>query len=318
MNMNNMLMYSAIMMIPEVVYTDMTSTKNKATYNIKCSHSKRDSVVKKVMKLMTEILDIDAEFVPNTTKSSIGLISSTDFDVLIKPVIKNTHKQNENRLIELYSEYTPGSIVFADGKTEYVVTDVVDVLNRNVLNVRDKITQVVNKEDVCIKTKTKSAPISIKMNGGNTFWESADGLLNSNAEETLAALIKRFKIKDFNSRNLTKDILLNTKDIDLYSCVYGSDILPNGCVAVTNFDDYKFINGTLYIYCDRVFTSREVMNDETFAPTAIIGKCKNRNTSNPILKDLSTKVCTRSRAKNAVNIDNVKHLKEIYDVNKDV
>jgi len=318
MNMNNMLMYSSLMMIPEVVYTDMTSSKNKATYNIKCSHSKRDSVVKKVMKLMTEILDIDAEFLPNTSKSSIGVISTMDFDVLIKPIIKNTHKQNENRLVELYSEYQPLTIVFSDSVTQYVVTDVTDVLNRNVLSARDKITQVVNKEDVCIKTKTKSAPISIKMNGGNTFWESADGLLNDSAEEVINKLIKRFKIKNFDSRNLSKELIIDTTGFDLYSCVYGSDILPNGCVAVTNFDDYKFINGSLYIYCTKVFTGREVMLDTVFSPVAIIGKCKNRNSTNPILKSLSTKICTKSRAKNAVNINNINRLKEVYNVNKDI
>lgn len=316
MNMNNMLMYSALMMIPEVVYTDMTSLKNKATYNVKCSHAKRNIVIEKVMKLMTDILELESKFIPSSSRSSIGLISSSDFDVLIKPIIKNTHKQNENRLIELYYEYKPLTIVFSDGGNDYVVTDVTNVLNRNVLSVRDKATQVVNKEDVCIKTKTKSAPISIKMNGGNTFWESADGLLNDRAEETIKKLISRFKIKDFDSKYLTKELIIDTNGFDLCHCVYGSDILPNGCVAITNFDDYKFINGTLYIYCTKVFTGREVMVDEVFSPVAIIGKCKNRNSGNDVLKNLSAKICTKSRAKNAVNIDTINVLEDIYDVDK--
>ena len=306
------------MMIPEVVYTDMTSLKNKATYNVKCAHSKRNAVIEKVMTLMTDIMELDTDFIPSTSKSSIGLISTSEFDVLIKPLIKNTHKQNENRLVELYCEYKPLTVVFSDGSNDYVVTDVVDVLNRNVLNVRDKNTQIVNKEDVCIKTKTKSAPISIKMNGGNTFWESADGLLNARAEEIIDTLIKKFNINNFDSRNITKDLIIDDAGFDLYNCVYGSDILPNGCVAVTNFDDYKFINGTLYIYCTKVFTGREVMTDSIFSPVAIIGKCKNRNSNNELLKNLSTKICTQSRAKNAININNITRLKDVYDVTKNV
>lgn len=304
------------MMIPEVIYADIHTKNSKSIYTLKCSINKRKKVINKVIQLL-DILNVSNSH-KLSYKSSIGIIDSNDYEIIVKPVIKNKYEYNEQRLSQLYKEHTPNNIIFTDGSNQFLLENVSDVINRTVSTKRDKVTHKVKKEDICVVANNKNIPISIKMTGGNTFWESADGILNHRMVSILKSLIDEYKIKDFDGRKLTHDIIIDNHNIDLSSCIFGSDILPNGCVIVTNFDDYRFINGSLYVYCTKVINDHSVMTDDIFKPVPIISKCKNRNKLNPLIKNLVTKVATNSRAKNAIKLSEISKMSDFYDPNKQI
>lgn len=313
MNINNMLVYNALSFISGVVDIKQTVTNNKLQIILVTKHNKRKKIQEKVMALL-EVYELSPKLI-SSVKSSIGIIDTANYEILVKPLLKNNSKHNETRLIDLFNEYKPNAIVFKDDNdNRFLLDDVKNVLDRQVSNKRCKTTMRVNKEDICVETKSGFHPISLKMTGGATFWESADSLLNERATEILNELIDRFSISDFDGRKLTRDIVIDEHNYGTLSgCVYGNDILPSGCVAVTNFDSFDYFNTTLTINCDRVFTGNDVLFDNTYSPVSIISKCKNRNLNNKINKHLVSKVCTKLRAKNAINIKDVKHKSEIYD-----
>lgn len=316
MNINNMLVYNALSFISGVVDVKQTITNNKLQITLVTKHNKRKRIQEKVMALL-EIYELQPKLV-NSDKSSIGIIDTNEYEVLVKPLLKNNSKHNETRLVDLFHEYKPKSIMFIDvNNNKFLLDDVKDVLDRQVSNKRCTKTLKVNKEDICIHTESGFHPISLKMTGGATFWESADSILNDRASEILTELINRFDIKNFDGRKLKRDIIIDKHDYGTLSgCVYGNDILPSGCVAVTNFDSFDYYNTTLTINCDRVFTGNDVLFDSIYAPVSIISKCKNRNINHKINKHLVSKVCTKLRAKNAININKINHISEIYDEHK--
>ena len=314
--MTNILIFNAILAFDNVYNIESYNRKNKNILIVKCDNHKRIQVFEKIIQLLKLYSMFPS--IHHSHKSSIGIIETDNFEIIIKPVHFN-HKNNEEKIIELYNEFKPQNIIFKSDNNIKKFNDVKKVYFRKVSNTRNNFK--VNKEDVCIQTgKNKNHSISIKMTGGSTFWESADSLLNKNTVEIIKHICDKFNIKNFDGRKLTRDIIIDNHNFNLVDCVYGKDIkTSDGAVIVTNFNEYIYddTTKTLIIICDRVFMGNEVLHDEVFAPIAIISKCKNRNI-NSLNKHLYTKVCTKKRAKNAISVNNIKSKADIYDEFKNV
>lgn len=311
--MMNMLMYNALLLIKNVHEVSFENKKNRILFTIKCENHKRLSVFNDVVQLMN-VYSLSPK-IHNSYKSSIGVIETDLYEFIIKP-IHNNHSKNELKIVELFDELKPYSIIFKSDLTSKKYNRVERVIKRYVSNTR--YNQKVNKEDVCIITDKGKHSISIKMSGGSTFWESADSILNSYTETIIRDLCKKFNIDNFDGRRLKKDIIIDNHNYNLINCVYGNDINENdGCVVVTDFNDYIFdeVTKTLMIFCERIFTGNEVLYDKIYSPVAIISKCKDRNKKS-FIKHLYPKVCTIQRAKNAVNINDIKYRSDIYDDDK--
>lgn len=154
----------------------------------------------------------------------------------------------------------------------------------NVIHV-DKSTRrshgVCNKGDfILVDSNGNKYPISVKMDGVKTSWESAD----SSLKHLLFKFIEcygRIKIP----RQIYVKIEGHSENLDQY--VFGDDILPNdGAIIVQTLNNAitnKFNNNTLIINCFRVFTNYDqVINDGIYSPAIVIRKDSSRNKKCPI------------------------------------
>ena len=140
---------------------------------------------------------------------------------------------------------------------------------------------VCNKGDLLlVDSYGNKYPVSIKMDGVKTSWESAD----SSLKHLLFKFIEcygRIKIP----RQIYVKIDNHSEKLEKY--VFGDDILPNdGAIIVqtlNNANSVKFNHNTIIISCFRVFTNYdEVSNDGIYSPAIVIRKDSSRNKNCPI------------------------------------
>lgn len=306
MNTKITLMFNLLANLQETISINIKTKANTTDFIVKTKNKDRGNLLMKI-KTLLNTLGESFETV-NNSKSSIGILQSEYFSIIVKPhqdTISN-HLKNELKIFDIFDPAKHNKIIFksADNKFE---TTVKSMIHNNASKSRCSLTKKVKKQDIyLINDKDEKVPLSIKMDcNGNNFWESADSILNVYAENILNKFASDNNIKSFNAVNLKKDILIPTKNVNLFDCVFGSDVLPRGAVIVSNFDNIKQSKNKLIIHCDAVFTGKDVMEDETYKPVAILMKSKNRNINNPILKNTRVKVVTNKRAKSAININNI-------------
>lgn len=140
-----------------------------------------------------------------------------------------------------------------------------------------------NKADIIlIDINGQHYPISIKMDGVKTSWESADS--------SLKHLLYNF-VECYGRINIPRLVYVkideHSEDLEKY--VFGDDILDNGgCILIQTLNNAissKFNNDTIILNCYRVFNNfDEVKSDGIYNPVIVVRKDSKRNKKCPITK----------------------------------
>lgn len=208
----------------------------------------RVSELEKIAKLL------GGEYAKNVAGSSAGgailrtqQAKSKKFVVLAKPKsrqgtssagIENeqTIIQNIKGIIELTGE--PVDILLTDGKRRFLCKSVVDVVDAG----RD--TKGRKKADI-ILIGDKRYPISIKKDNAGA-WESADTYWRTEALTIINKLQSKRKVKLLpipgkpGVNKIEPEIVVECNDVEIRDFVFGSDLLPNGCVIQRTFSSSDF------------------------------------------------------------------------------
>ena len=196
----------------------------------------------------------------NAGDSSIGAIVIDRYMVGASPASKQGKASaglaNEHTLFKMIEQITangPMNIVFRAGRKEYRVDGVTGYRDAG----RD--TGGRKKADiVLIDQDNKEYPISLKKDKAE-MWESADSYWAAKAKSLVDAQVKAGKVtvEPFKNVNkLTPNLAKKADSREAKAVVFGSDILPNGCVLEKTFTGrYNIVEETAIIEVTKIITS---------------------------------------------------------------
>lgn len=224
------------------------------------TNKNRSDITEKLLALFSAF---GAKYTSKTTLSSAGHIELGTLALVVKPLSRQGNKSagvdDEHTLVAVVKDYLkevgPMDITMRAGKKRWTV--------KNVTGVRQVGTDTAGrkKSDVNFLVGKKEYPISIKKDNAEV-WESADKYWGANAKKIIDRELKagnidlekqgagHFKIKP------QMAVRPNTKEKQ--AVIFGSDILPRGCVATRTFrpSDFSYDGekNLLTINCSSVIT----------------------------------------------------------------
>lgn len=202
---------------------------------------------------------------------SIGHIDIGKFRVLVKPATgmgRISGTDNEKMLVKLIEDavtlYGPGiNINFISNNNNFLAEDVksakevgADTKNRK-------------KADVLIIGK-KNYPISMKKNNAE-YWESADSLWREEARKYISKALLANKVKILPRQGkevmIVPNLAIEATPEEESNVVFGSDILPYGCVITHTFNNTKInyddVTNTVIVKVDNIITdARNIPQDK--------------------------------------------------------
>jgi hypothetical protein len=165
-------------------------------------------------------------------------INNTHERMFMRLMAQMFNTSNNNRYRTFKTDY-PISIVFVDSKNKKKI----EATNITSVEHVGKDVEGDKKADIILNCANKNIPISIKHTSSNTYAK----------ERTWADTIANFITKKGidNSVPLMFDITPEHK----HDAVFGSDILPDGFVFKSNFDQYEEIGKHKYAIYGKIITN---------------------------------------------------------------
>ncbi len=202
------------------------------------------------------------------------------FDASIKNGVSNFAFKGENGTMKMYK-------------------DIVKAVQ--VKRVTKRSAGICNKGDILLFDKCNiSYPLSIKMDGVKTAWESADYSLR----HVLHNFIDCYGRIELPSMVKVK-IDNHAEDLEKY--VFGDDIIPNdGTILIQTFNKmtpYQYNSTTAILNCHRVYNKYDEITDDTrYAPVISVRKDPLRNKSDERIKGYRVEVIPSHSAVNMLDI----------------
>lgn len=180
----------------------------------------------------------------------------------MKPKISGVH--NEMALLEFIHEiilkYGRGiNILFDSGVNQYQANNILYAYHEG------RLTSHRKKTDVVLLSGDCEYNLSIKKSDAQ-FWESAETYWRQTADEILNGLVTQGHtsvLKQDNIYQIIPSVAIEATKEEEEHIVFGSDILPNGCILSQTFNDpihtYDRVTNTVTISVKNVITSPETI-----------------------------------------------------------
>jgi len=207
---------------------------------------------------------------------------------------------NENKIIEAIqmalAKQKEITIRFVSDSNTFELGGIVEVVNRS------KDTTGNKKSDfVLLCCSNHEYPISLKTDDSQ-YWGSADTLAGEKFRKVIDKAVYNKKITlDFDSStmcySISSAIAIKPTYEEAMSCMFGSDILPNGSVIKRTFSDSDFVllDKILTINCSKIIRSFEDVKDTDLEPYFFLRNQTSRNCLSLGYKGLRPMAMTKSR-----------------------
>lgn len=179
-----------------------------------------------------------------TSASSVGFVKIGQFNIFAKPASKqgkaSAGLDNEQILVDYINSATktgPINVFFMNGNKSFEVFGCIKAVSSGADTSGRK------KSDVnLIDYKNKVYPISIKKDNAE-YWESADSYFSAEAKKIIDEAVKDGKTKLIPHSSyftIEPNIAVEATVSEKKDVVFGTDILPNGCVITKTFSKSSF------------------------------------------------------------------------------
>lgn len=179
-----------------------------------------------------------------SSASSVGFVKIGNFSVFAKPASKqgkaSAGVDNEQMLVDYINSAAktgPVNVFFMNGNKTFEVFGCVEAVSVGAATAGRK------KSDVnLIDYKNKVFPISIKKDDAE-YWESADSYFGTEAKKIIDMAVKAGKTKLIPQTTyftIEPNIAVEASSAEKKDVVFGSDILPNGCIITKTFSKSSF------------------------------------------------------------------------------
>jgi len=249
-----------------------------------------DSKTNRVSELEKIATLIGGEYVRSVSGSSVGgtiiqtqAAKSKRFVVLAKPKSRqglgSAGVGNEKLCIDnirdiLKNTGEPIDVILVDKQNrKFKASNVVDCVHVGT------DTKGRKKADIILIGQKKNYPISLKQDNAG-MWESADKYWRENALRTIEALqrSRKIKLKELAGKSgvykIEPEVLVACTPEEIQDVVFGSDILPNGCIVKRTFSspdfEYNGDKNTLTIQTSYLIRNMEEANDEMYVPKILL------------------------------------------------
>lgn len=177
-------------------------------------------------------------------------------DAMVPGVSPGIHTEDSffSQVKKTLDELSSIDIVCYTASKQKVYKDIVDILNTS------KDTKNLKKSDIILVDRMgKQYSISIK-NDKSDYWQSADTYLGKQARQIIDDCVssKRCSLTVHDGiYKLEPCVAMKLSRAQMKDVMFGSDILPDGCVLCRTFtdDDFSIVNSKLYINCSEIITS---------------------------------------------------------------
>ena len=204
-----------------------------------------------------------------TSTSSVGFVKTGQFTIFAKPASKqgkaSAGLDNEQMLVDYINSATktgPINVFFINGNKSFEVFGCVKAVSSGT------DTAGIKKSDVnLVDYKNKVYPISIKKDNAE-YWESADSYFSKEAKIIIDNAVKNGKTKlvaHSSYFTIEPNIAVEATVAEKKDVVFGTDILPNGCVITKTFSksSFEMKEDTLVVDVENIIENmRDVKGDK--------------------------------------------------------
>lgn len=179
-----------------------------------------------------------------SSASSVGFVKINEFVIYAKPASKqgkaSAGVDNEQMLVDYINSAAktgPINVIFMSGNKTFEVFGCMEAVSAGADTSGRK------KSDVnLIDYKNKIYPISIKKDDAE-YWESADTYFGAEAKKIIEKAVESGKTKlipELSYFKIEPNIAVKATQEEKKDVVFGSDIMPNGCIITKTFSSSSF------------------------------------------------------------------------------